>query len=168
VALEIERKFLVDVNLLKKTSAWNVSDKLEVKQGFMTSGPNTAGAITRIRVTKNHTCSPKAFLTIKAASEGLLVRQEFEYEIPIADGNELLELCEHYISKERSILKIDQHLWEIDVFAGKNAGLVVAEVELKGAADVFEKPAWALEEVTDDPRYLNSCLSTKPFSEWNV
>jgi adenylate cyclase len=56
--------------------------------------------------------------------------------------------------------------WEVDVFGGENAGLVIAELELASEDDAFAKPAWVLDDVSDDPRYYNSNLVKTPFSRW--
>ena len=58
------------------------------------------------------------------------------------------------------------HTWEVDVFEGANAGLVVAEIELDDPDEPFEKPAWVGEEVTHDPRYYNTCLASHPYRDW--
>jgi adenylate cyclase len=57
-------------------------------------------------------------------------------------------------------------LWEVDVFSGRNEGLVVAELELESENQVFPRPDWLLEEVSGDKRYYNSYLSEHPFQEW--
>ncbi|HDT2310022.1 TPA: adenylate cyclase, partial [Citrobacter braakii] len=50
---------------------------------------------------------------------------------------------------------------------GVNAGLIVAEVELKSEEQQFDKPEWIGEEVSGDPRYFNSNLVAHPFTEWD-
>ena len=60
----------------------------------------------------------------------------------------------------------DGLLWEVDEFLGDNAGLVVAEVELESADQVFAMPDWAGAEVTDELRYYNLALASKPYSQW--
>jgi adenylate cyclase len=57
-------------------------------------------------------------------------------------------------------------LWEVDEFAGDNAGLVVAEVELMAEDQPFARPDWLGAEVTHDARYFNSNLASHPFSCW--
>jgi adenylate cyclase len=54
----------------------------------------------------------------------------------------------------------------VDEFLGVNGGLIVAEVELQSEDQPFPKPDWIGEEVTDDPRYFNANLVTRPFSTW--
>ena len=58
--------------------------------------------------------------------------------------------------------------WEVDVFDGANAGLIMAEIELSAEEEAFESPAWIGPEVTDDDRFFNAALSSRPFSGWGV
>ena len=56
-----------------------------------------------------------------------LVRPEFEYEIPSADADELLAMCDQpLIEKRRHLVVHEGHTWEVDEFFGANAGLFVA------------------------------------------
>ncbi|MEJ2749613.1 MAG: CYTH domain-containing protein, partial [Anaerolineae bacterium] len=106
-------------------------------------------------------------LTVKGFNTGA-VRREFEYAIPLAYANAMLDnLCERpLIEKTRYKVEFAGHTWEIDEFAGDNAGLVVAELELQSVDEDFEKPDWLGEEVTDDPRYFNSNLVLRPYTTW--
>jgi adenylate cyclase len=70
------------------------------------------------------------------------------------------------IEKVRYRLTFGLHRWEIDVFEGENAGLVIAEIELGREDEAFEEPAWLGSEVTDDPRYFNSNLIANPYRNW--
>jgi len=109
-----------------------------------------------------------AFLTIKGESHGA-ARAEFEYAIPLADVDELLALCPGpIIEKTRHRIGHGGRIWEVDVFDGDNAGLIVAEVEIPDADATVDVPDWAGEEVTPDPRYHNANLSTHPFSTWGL
>jgi adenylate cyclase len=168
VALEIERKYLVDLAVLKALPEWRTRSWLQVRQGFIHSKPNLSGAVTRVRRTDDSSNVKKAFLTVKAATEELMVRQEFEYAIPVADADALLDLCESVIEKERSLIELEGRVWEVDVFQGVNTGLVVAEIELKSVGDEFTVPDWAFKEVTKDTRYLNSNLALVPFCMWGM
>ncbi len=150
--LEIERKFLVDVTKLPQL---NKGKKL--CQGYLWSSPDKS---LRIRVADN-----VAFLTIKTGTD-ILQRSEFEYEIPISDAEELLQLCENKIEKERFILPHAGNSWEIDIFYGKNKGLIVAEIELSHKNQTIELPEWVIQEVTNDTRYLNVSLANHPFLNW--
>jgi CYTH domain-containing protein len=106
-------------------------------------------------------------LTIKGVSTGIS-RSEFEYPIPIEDAVELLQtLCQPpLIEKTRYRIEHGGLVWEVDEFMGDNAGLVVAEVELKSVDQVIDLPDWIGAEVSSDRRYFNSNLAKYPYSQW--
>ena len=153
MALEIERKFLVDL------SKWSPSDQgTKIIQAYLGLNPYPT---VRIRI-----AGDKAFLTIKGRSQ-TISRPEFEYEVPVDDAHELLKLAiSNPVEKIRYELMYEGFLWEIDVFLGKNNGLVMAEIELESENQEFSQPDWLLEEVSADGRYYNSYLSGCPFTEW--
>ena len=70
------------------------------------------------------------------------------------------------IEKTRHTVEHGGFIWEVDVFEGANAGLVLAEIELDAADESFERPGWLGEEVSMDPRYSNSSLSRHPYGSW--
>ena len=150
---EIERKFLV------KSDAWKDGPPgVEIRQGYLARDKERS---VRVRL-----AGDKAFITVKGAGEGI-TRSEFEYPVPLEDAREMLGLClPALIEKTRYERHHAGHLWEVDEFQGDNAGLVVAEIELDAEDRDFEKPEWAGEEVSDDPRYLNACLAERPWREW--
>lgn len=151
---EIERKFLVRGN------GWRgLVEGSAYRQGYLSSAKER---IVRIR-----TINDRAFLTVKGPTTGA-TRAEYEYEIPLADGREILEtLAEKpLIEKRRYRVPFGGLIWEIDEFAGDNAGLVVAEVELESEGQEFQKPEWLGEEVTADPRYFNASLIRHPYTRW--
>lgn len=151
---EIERKFRVSGD------AWRGrGTATRYRQGYLSTVKERT---VRVRV-----AGDRAQLTIKGITVGAS-RTEFEYEIPVDDADVMLdELCEQpIIDKVRHVVEIDGTTWEIDEFAGANAGLVVAEVELDDADQHVTRPAWLGEEVTDDPRYFNANLVAHPYSEW--
>ncbi len=155
MAIEIERKFL-----LANDSWRTVADKgTRMVQGYLLGAKQ---ASVRIR-----TEGDRALLNIKSATIGTR-RQEYEYTIPMVDAQEMLtSLCEQpLIDKIRyNVYHQGQH-WEIDVFAGDNAGLIVAEIELQDEQQTVALPAWIGEEVSDDPRYYNVNLVKHPYSVW--
>ncbi len=153
MAVEIERKFLVVSNDWKNA----VGDSKVCKQGYLVTD---AQKTVRVRV-----MGDQGFLTVKGATAGF-TRMEFEYEIDLADANYMLMLCEQLVEKTRHYIQHAGLTWELDVFEGLNAGLVMAEVELESESQLFEKPLWAGEEVSDDERYFNGYLSKHPFSRW--
>ena len=109
----------------------------------------------------------KAFLTVKGGIKGFS-RSEFEYEIPVNDADEMLEMAvSSPVEKVRHIIIHRGKSWEVDVFEGDNKGLVLAEIELGSETETFDLPEWVTEEVSHDMRYHNSQLSQKPYSSWN-
>jgi CYTH domain-containing protein len=108
----------------------------------------------------------KGFLTIKGVVSGTS-RAEFEYEIPVADAEQLLELSDGpIIQKNRHVIVHDGSTWEIDEFLGDNSGLVLAEIELTAEDQPFSRPPWLGDEVTHDTRYYNSSLASHPYRHW--
>lgn len=160
MATEIERKFLVADN------SWQTQADAGVimRQGYLNGArPGHVGnSSVRIRIAGDH-----ANLNIKSATLGV-TRQEYEYPIPLGDASEMLDNLADgpLIEKTRYHVRHAKHLWEIDVFAGDNQGLVVAEIELSAADEVFERPSWLADEVSEDPRYYNVCLVNHPFKDW--
>ncbi|MFO7974674.1 MAG: CYTH domain-containing protein [Candidatus Hydrogenedentota bacterium] len=152
---EIERKFLV------KNDSWRepASEGVSILQGYITTGPPIA---VRVRIAGN-----KANLNLKKSTVDI-VRDEFEYAIPSDEAAQLLgHFCVgHIIEKRRYEVVYNGCTWEIDVFEGANEGLVVAELELGSEDQVFDVPPWIGEEVSSDPRYLNTNLSMHPYREW--
>ena len=154
MGIEIERKFLV------KDDSWKAAaDNGRIcRQGYLLSD---GGMTVRVRV-----IGAKAFLTIKGPSNGIS-REEFEYEIPAADAEALLAQCGKHIEKVRYLISHAGMVWELDVFAGANEGLVMAEIELEAEGWEFGRPEWAGEEVSGDPRYYNAYLADHPFTGWH-
>ena len=93
---------------------------------------------------------------------------EYEYEIPVNEADELLDLlCERpLIEKTRRVLEFEGLTWEVDEFFGDNTGLILAEVELEEEEQSFARPSWIAQEVTDDARYFNANLVSFPYSQW--
>jgi CYTH domain-containing protein len=110
-----------------------------------------------------------AFLTVKGRREGI-GRAEFEYPIPAEDAAYMLDvLCQQaLVEKTRYCVPVAGLTWEVDVFTGANAGLVIAEVELERADQAVELPAWAGQEVSTDYRYTNAYLAQHPYRSWEV
>ena len=170
MAQEIERKFLV----LDDSFKHEAFSSHHIRQGYICS---ERGRTVRIRI-RDH----QGFVTIKGPSvDGGLTRYEFEYEIPLADAEQLMTLCEPgIIDKTRWLVKsgehtfeVDEfhgdnaeHTFEVDEFHGDNAPLVMAEVELKTPTDQPIIPHFIGKEVTGDRRYYNSQLRKSPYSLW--
>jgi adenylate cyclase len=154
VAYEIERKFLVTGD------GWHraVVARRHLRQFYLATGD---GASIRVRIAdRTH-----AWLTVKSAEAGAR-RSEFEYEIPVADADDMQSLAVgRIITKVRHIVPADDLRWEIDVFEGDHAGLVIAEIELRTMDQTFGRPDWLGAEVTHDRRYYNAALALRPLDE---
>jgi CYTH domain-containing protein len=151
---EIERKFLV-IN-----DSWRVgATGLPIRQGYI---PTQDARTVRVRV-----IGSQGYLTLKGPAVGI-IRPEFEYSIPLADAETILNtLCEPpLIEKYRYRIPAGEVVWEVDEFFGANQGLVIAEVELTSAMQEITLPPWVGLEVTQDLRYTNSNLARYPFSLW--
>ena len=148
--IEIERKFLV--------SALPDLGRLEavaVRQGYLTAADDSVEA--RLRQ------SGDAFFMTLKSGEGL---QRMEYEIPI-DQSQFDVLwpatARRRIEKVRHVGRLeDQRIFELDVFSGRLAPLVLVEVEFpsRETALAFIPPTWFGPEVTDDKRFKNKTLAT--------
>jgi adenylate cyclase len=145
---EIERKFLV------KDNGWRAAatHSRHLRQAYLA---RTEKLIVRVRVTDD----VEAEITIKSAKSGL-TRQEFQYSIPVPDARALMDLAlGQALEKRRHKAPAEPGTWEIDVFEGEHAGLILAEIELPHEDADFTRPDWLGEEVTGDPRYYNAVLA---------
>lgn len=156
MGVEVERKFLVT------GESWRagVTSSTRIVQGYLTRNDT---ATVRVRV-----AGERAYLTIKGRSSGI-ARSEFEYEIPRDDALAMLEELaqDPLVDKVRNLVPVGGHVWEVDVFVGANAPLVMAEVELAAPDESFVRPEWAGPDVSDDPRYFNVHLSREPYGSWD-
>ena len=155
MALEIERKFLVNGDFMSE-----VASSARIVQGYLASSPS---ASVRVRV-----YGDKGYMTVKGRiSVSGMSRFEWEKEISVDEALSLLMLCGGgVIDKVRHIVPYAGQDFEVDVFAGANEGLILAEVELSSEDEVFEMPSWLGQEVTGDMRYHNSMLLRHPFTKW--
>jgi CYTH domain-containing protein len=143
MGVEIERKFLVKRERLPA----ELPEPDDLEQGYLSTDP-----AVRVRIVARPDGTRYAELTIKG--KGLLTRAEFNYPIPPADAEALLRLCRTGLRKLRRRLG----RFELDHFRDRD--LWLAEIELRDAAESFERPPWLGEEVTEDPTYSNSRLAT--------
>jgi len=170
MAMEIERRFLVDGNQWRSHVRWQA----QIRQGYLVTGSD--GLTLRVRLSRQEPGDETAWLTLKAAPPGLqeepgpppqaLARLEFEYPIPPADGEALMGLCRHQLSKRRHGLDLPGGEWVLDVFDGANAPLVVAEVELERADQEVPVPSWCIRELTGRHSCSNAALALRPLASW--
>jgi len=158
MGIEIERKYLVTGDGWR-TAAHAV---IPMAQGYLTGSDPAQKASVRVRVQGD-----EAYLNIKSRERGH-TRQEFDYPVPVDDARALLALTVGgLVDKRRHYVEHEGHLWEVDEFLGDNAGLVVAEIELDAADEAFALPDWAGMEVTDQTRYYNLALASRPYAQWS-
>jgi len=154
MAKEIERKFLVN------DDSWlSLGSGKRYRQGYLST--------VKERTVRVRTAGDRGYITVKGINVGA-TRSEFEYEIPWADANEILDhLCERpLIEKTRYRIPLGGLTWEVDEFEAENRGLITAEIELTDENQAVSLPDWIGSEVTGDPRYFNSNLVAHPFSRW--
>lgn len=146
MAKEIERTFLVDDDSFKNMAVITV----HILQGYLNRDPERT---VRVRILND-----SAFLTVKGKTQGY-ERDEFEYEVPLEDGLQMMDLCEgRKIDKTRYIVPFEGFTWEVDEYHGDLEGLVVTEVEMDHPEADISLPPFVGKEVTGDPRYYNSQL----------
>ena len=142
MALEIERKFLV------RDKSWRdiFTSKLEITDGLI--------AVANSRKVRVGICDQRATLAVKSKTEGL-ANVEFEYEIPKADAEELLarHCLRAGLAKTRYLVPDGTLMWQVDVYKGILAGVILTEVELPSETTELAPPAWVGQEVTGNPDY---------------
>ena len=151
---EIERKFL------PKSDAWRKKKSYvhHIRQGYLA---RTGGNTTRVRISKIGKRN-RAMLCIKGPATPQGVVPEYEYQIPVADAEELLQLCNgDIIEKKRHHIWYKGLLFEVDEFLGNLEGHIMVEVELSVVGQHISLPKWVGKEVTRDRRYANTRLSIK-------
>jgi adenylate cyclase len=143
---EIERKFLLAVGTSIPIPA-NFS-KFGIKQGYIHGDMDKN---IRIRLTLK-----KAILGIKFTSG--TVRDEFEYEIPKAEGVEIYKKCEWKLEKKRLSFKRGGVHYDVDSYPN---GIIVVEAEFKSEEDMnaWVKPLWIGQDISNDSKYSNIVLA---------
>lgn len=163
MGVEIERKFLLEGD------AWRaqVSQSQRMRQGYLVDADALAAGLARSSV-RVRVAGDQAWLNIKSAELGI-ARTEYEYPVPVADAEHMLEhLCRGRVSKTRHLVPIDGFTFEIDQFEDDNAGLLVAEIELPTKDSDFPRPAWLGREVSHLARYYNVQLIAHPWRDWSA
>lgn len=149
--LEIERKFLVDVN--KIPYDFSKLAKKSIEQGYIICKPEI-----RIR----NISDSDYVMTIKSNTADSLVRNEIEFKISKKAYYALMsrnDICR--ITKNRYVVNEGKYVYEIDIFEGKLKGLAYLEVEFpnREEAGKFVAPSWIGKEVTGDDRYKSCYLA---------
>ena len=145
---EVERKFLVS------SAEWRglVEADIRIRQFYLAAAP---GRTVRVRISDG----VSAMLTLKFGSTAR-ERDEFEYPIPLSEAEEILAFAiGRVIEKTRHHVRHRGYLYEVDVFGGVLAGLVVAELETPEDVPDEMLPAWLDREVTGESRFYNASLA---------
>jgi adenylate cyclase len=156
MAVEIERKFLIDAEKLPP-----LHGGVRIVQGYLSEHPHVRFRFAEDRVII-------AIKRFRSAGE----RFEMEFHRDDATEEERAELVAMALypplAKTRYRIPLGGRVWEVDVYAGANAGLVTAEIELPALDTPIEFPDWTSpdREITHDSRYANIALTKSPFSEW--
>jgi CYTH domain-containing protein len=145
---EIECKFLVS------GEGWrsDVERSARLQQFYLVAAEDRS---IRIRIKDGR----EARLTLKFGTQAR-VRDEFEYAIPLAEAEEMRGFAVgRIIEKTRHIVRHKTHLFEVDVFGGALAGLVIAELETAEDVPGDDLPSWLGREVTGEAAYYNASLA---------
>ena len=119
-------------------------------QGYLSRTPER---IVRVRI-----AGEKGYITVKGITKGD-TRLEFEYEISINDARQMLNLCQKpLLEKTRYYIDFKGFTWEVDVYSGHLAPLIIAEIELPTSDTSYSLPPFVGQEVTGDHKYYNSNL----------
>ncbi len=154
MATEIERKFLVTGDGWRNVA----STSSRFLQAYVAAAEDRS---VRVRIVDGK----HAKLTIKLG-KNLIARDEFEYDIPLADAEEMAKAATGIVlEKTRHRIDHEGYTWEIDVFGGTYVGLVVAEVELESETAQPDIPSWIGQEITGDRRYSNAVMATEDLSK---
>lgn len=147
--VEIERKFLV-----ARMPDLSLADRSSLRQGYLTVPEDSVEV--RLRQTD------ETFVLCVKSGEGI-VRGEREIEISEAQFEMLWPQTEgRRVVKTRWVGQLDGGLtYELDIFEGDLAPLVMVEVEFQSEADAreFVAPEWFGRDVSTDKRFGNKSLA---------
>jgi adenylate cyclase len=148
MAEEIERKFLVDADLVPA----DLTGGVPIRQGYLAQEGNVEA---RVRITP-----AEATLTVKAGKG--LSRTEVEAVIAPKDAEALwVHTDGRRIDKQRTRVEIGANVAEVDLYAADLTGLCTAEVEFANqeSAAAFVPPEWFGIDVTGRSAWSNASLA---------
>ena len=93
-------------------------------------------------------------------------RDEASRDLDSRIAGELIKRGGHVTIKNRFTDWIDEDGWNIDVFGGTNAPLIIAEAERIGPVTNLVIPKFCTTEITDQSRFSNEGLAANPYSRW--
>lgn len=155
MALEIERKFLCSLSYDDAHSL--AFDARHIRSIYLENTPKGSFRVVRDILSDGTT---KCKWTDKRSTNSNVSRIEIEEELPEIIFRGIDNQGFPTINKERFLIKVDDHIWEIDFF--EEYDLVIAELEfdtIEEANAFIDFPSWIIKEVTDNPSYLNCNLA---------
>jgi CYTH domain-containing protein len=93
-------------------------------------------------------------------------RYEAERELDPTVAGQIVSRAEHVVVKVRYSAWLGEDGWIVDRFLGRNAPLLLAEVERNSPVVDLVIPAFCATEVSEDDRFRNEYLAHQPFGEW--
>lgn len=93
-------------------------------------------------------------------------RYEAERELDPLIAAQIVGRSEHVIAKVRYSMWLGEDGWIIDQFLGRNAPLLLSEVERGGPVVDLAIPSFCVSEVSEDDRFRNEYLAHNPFGTW--
>lgn len=153
--IEFERRFLVDPKFLEH--GFNPPVMYIIEQGYVCADETSVVRIRSMQRNEQTVGEKKWFLTIKQNMNE--VGKVNEHEFKIENGEELFSTLTKSISKTRYVIPHGDLYIEVDVFAGRHAGKIIAEVELANDEEsqwLTENLPWFFgEEITGMNEYSN-------------
>jgi CYTH domain-containing protein len=146
MALEIERKFK-----LKTPAVLEGLSGSRFLQAYLARG----AVLVRVRV-----AGERAWLTLKSAPLSATTRHEWEYEVPVAEAEQMARQPGAYaLEKTRYVIDYQGRSFEVDRYHGGLEGLYTVEVELPSEQTALELPDWVGEELTGRKGWDNESLA---------
>lgn len=156
--MEIERKFLLNKDDIPKQL--NTLESSGIRQGYLNPSDTYIIRVRGITPFNPFDKSAKVFehYIMEIKSNGLLLREEWEFKLSEERFEEILEKCNRKIAKVRYYFKENDLTYEIDEYVGTALWTVEVEFKTEEKANEFVPPSWFGKDVTLDSSYKNMNL----------
>lgn len=148
MAIEKERKFLVN-GLPENFEQMDVFLDQQLEQGYIMS---SRGKQLRVRIVRSKYFN-RSYLTYKSKIDERS-RNEYEYQIPLEDAQELMNSTKFKLTKRRRMVNVGGLEIAVDEYPN---GLITAEIEYEG--ELGEVPNWLGDDITNVKKYSNQYLA---------
>lgn len=155
--LEIEKKWLIDINSIPYNLEEEDADKYDIVQTYIHYSPEIRVREIRHKYGTYYTMTIKRYVNDKG-----LTREEFDFEITEDEyNNTVVKGIDNTIYKTRYQIEIDGLTYAFDIFHEDLDGLAYLEIEFdsEAQANKFKEPDWVIKDITDDRRYKNQSLA---------